>query len=1157
MSPLPLISLSISLAAIVSLSVTFTIDDINTKNFTGDTEETGYFGYKALQYMHGKEKWVIASAPMFGNGSGTIYKCSPKKTHCEHFQMEEISSIKSAGLALDISSTSPAEITTCSPSVIHECDSNSYLNGICYHFSEFKYVDNIRPAFQECTKRKVDLVFLFDGSESLKAVDFKKTKVFINDIMKTYSNTSIQFAAMQFSKFSRTVFTFKDYRANKASYLLEKEQHMKDITSTYTAIENVLNSIINNTTAGAIPDAIKVLVIITDGNPSFKDKTNVVKKMNDRHIIRYVIGVGGVSMETLKTLSSNPKDSNTFPIQNYNGLGNIFASLQEQIYNIEGTQNVLGRKFKHEMSQSGFSAVYLKDTLILGSVGSYNWRGSLIEVATGSHNEIVDPEMEEDSYMGYSVAVGKKANKALYFSGAPRFQHMGQVVLFHKANGNWVVKQKKYGSQIGEYFGGELCAVDIDSDDETDFILVGAPLYYESQREGRMFVYQLTRELMMLEKEYVTVPTQGRFASSIASLEDLNGDGLRDVAVGAPLEGDQKGAVYIYLGDRLEGIRIESCQRIPAQKVSPGLRFFGQSIDGRMDLGEDGLTDIIVGAFNKVVLFRSRPVVNVSAQLYFNELRISTDRFICQEKENIFSVGTLTVCFVVKNALNTAGPIDIGLTVSYQLNLDSVRQKSRAFLEASDKGSRKIHSTLDLKLGETCRNYSIYMPDCVKDTVSPMTIKLNFSQSDSPQHIYSTILNIDSKTVTLMEVPFQRNCKRNEECVSQLELDVNFTTSTLLVVDQDYFNVTGKLYNHGDDSYNTSITFQYPPGLSFSKMKVREPSRRTIISCSGRDDILQTFCTVSRPVYPSKTYAFFYSSFLISNQYDWRDSMEMTVIADSDNGKSASRRISLPVQFAVDLAVKGHDEDSVTYLNFTLEDKEPKTVKHFFQVKNLGFKCVPVTVTFTFPTQLEYNFIMEDYMISVSKNRTRCGNISDIKTQDKGHCKIECDIFPLKQHSSVLFTLSWKVSFHNKELIPRKPFSFESLEVQFSSWVKLSYEENRYIQTASTSGDQANPTKFHKAKIDSRVELIIPPNKALISGIGAGGGFLVLAIIFVILWRLGLFKRKRPPTLLPNDVNEVNCDHMDLITSDDETENLKNDAEQDSSCGMKAGGSDT
>ena len=51
--------------------------------------------------------------------------------------------------------------------------------------------------------------------------------------------------------------------------------------------------------------------------------------------------------------------------------------------------------------------------------------------------------------------------------------------------------------QAGSYFGAELCSVDVDSDTDTDFLLVGAPLFYQPQekREGQIYVYALTDEV--------------------------------------------------------------------------------------------------------------------------------------------------------------------------------------------------------------------------------------------------------------------------------------------------------------------------------------------------------------------------------------------------------------------------------------------------------------------------------------------------------------------------------------------------------------------------------------------------------------------------------------------------------------------------------------
>lgn len=44
----------------------------------------------------------------------------------------------------------------------------------------------------ECTKREVNLVFLFDGSKSLKSHEFEMNKNFIKDVMKKLSNSSIK-----------------------------------------------------------------------------------------------------------------------------------------------------------------------------------------------------------------------------------------------------------------------------------------------------------------------------------------------------------------------------------------------------------------------------------------------------------------------------------------------------------------------------------------------------------------------------------------------------------------------------------------------------------------------------------------------------------------------------------------------------------------------------------------------------------------------------------------------------------------------------------------------------------------------------------------------------------------------------------------------------
>ena len=52
---------------------------------------------------------------------------------------------------------------------------------------------------------------------------------------------------------------------------------------------------------------------------------------------------------------------------------------------------------------------------------------------------------------GYSVAAGEKDSVSLYFTGAPRYNHTGEVVLFRKMDNAWKVVQRVTGEQVGPH----------------------------------------------------------------------------------------------------------------------------------------------------------------------------------------------------------------------------------------------------------------------------------------------------------------------------------------------------------------------------------------------------------------------------------------------------------------------------------------------------------------------------------------------------------------------------------------------------------------------------------------------------------------------------------------------------------------------------------
>lgn len=101
-----------------------------------------------------------------------------------------------------------------------------------------------------------------------------------------------------------------------------------------------------------------------------------------------------------------------------------------------------------------------------------------------------------------------------------------------------------------------------------------------------------------------------KFGLSISGGCDLNGDGIKDIIVGAPFntpvpERYQGGAVYAYFGpDFKETSRI---------KLTAGTAFTGIGFTVACgDLNNDGIGDLIIGATGKVLAFYGKPGFNPS-----------------------------------------------------------------------------------------------------------------------------------------------------------------------------------------------------------------------------------------------------------------------------------------------------------------------------------------------------------------------------------------------------------------------------------------------------------------------------------------------------------------------------------------------------------------
>uniref|UniRef100_A0A4W4DWC5 Integrin alpha-2 domain-containing protein n=1 Tax=Electrophorus electricus TaxID=8005 RepID=A0A4W4DWC5_ELEEL len=515
--------------------------------------------------------------------------------------------------------------------------------------------------------------------------------------------------------------------------------------------------------------------------------------------------------------------------------------------------------------QGGFSADFTKEgKVVLGGPGSYFWQGQLISAVkeeivrayypgfflTSVKGQIETKQKKQinfdDNYMGYSVAVGEFSgdDDEEFVTGVPRGVRLhGQVR---------VPSGALLAAGMGSYFGYAVSATDINNDGLTD-LLVGAPMFMVRDSDGRLeelgrvYVYLQTGPLELEPQTPHLTGTQtfGRFGSSIASLGDLNQDGFTDVAIGSPFGGkEEQGMVFIYNG-YAKGLREKASQVIAGQWASaapPALpASFGFALRGDKDIDHNGYPDLIVGAFgvDKVVLYRSRPIVNTSATLSVYPTMINPEEKVCTisngNQTMHVSCVNLSFCF---SANGKHLPEKLAFNVEVQL--DRLKQKQKGavrralFLDTQQASlQRKLHVPTD---GKLCHETKIYLRDEkeFRDKLSSIFIALNFSldpEAAADQHGLQPILNYQTAQVIEQKAQILLDCGEDNICVPDLKLSVHGDRKEVYMGDDNSLTLTFNARNDGGGAYEAELYVVLPPEADYSGI-ARKNESLTQLTCS-------------------------------------------------------------------------------------------------------------------------------------------------------------------------------------------------------------------------------------------------------------------------------------------------------------------------------------
>uniref|UniRef100_A0A8D0W2H6 Integrin alpha-1 n=1 Tax=Sus scrofa TaxID=9823 RepID=A0A8D0W2H6_PIG len=1098
------------------------------------------FGYTVQQYENEEGKWVLIGSPLVGqpkNRTGDVYKCPVGRGEslpCIKLDLPVTTSIPNVTEVKENMTFGSTLVTNpkggflaCGPLYAYRCGHLHYTTGICSDVSPtFQVLNSIAPV-QECSTQ-LDIVIVLDGSNSI--YPWESVTAFLNDLLKRMDigPKQTQVGIVQYGENVTHEFNLNKYSSTEEVLVAANEIVQRGGRQTMTALGiDTARKEAFTEARGARRGVKKVMVIVTDGESHDNHRLNkVIQDCEDESIQRFSIAIlGSYNRGNLK--------KHFFNVSDELALVTIVEALGERIFALEATADQSAASFEMEMSQMGFSAHYSQDWVMLGAVGAYDWNGTVvmqkadqIKIPPNKTFNVESTKKNEPlaSYLGYTVNSATVPEDVIYIAGQPRYNHTGQVVIYRMENGGIRILQALRGEQIGSYFGSVLTTVDIDKDSNTDILLVGAPMFMgtEKEEQGKVYVYALNQTRfeyqMSLEpikqsccsslkhnsctKENKNEPCGARFGTAIAAVKDLNLDGFNDVVIGAPLEDDHGGAVYIYHGSG-KTLKEEYAQRIPSGGDGETLKFFGQSIHGEMDLNGDGLTDVTIGGLGGAALFWSRDVAVVKVTMNFEPNKVNIQKKNCHMEGKETVCINATVCFDVK--LKSKEDMVYEADMQYRVTLDSLRQISRSFFSGTQE--RKIQRNITVRESE-CTKHSFYMLD-KHDFRDSVRITVDFNLTD-PEN--GPVLD-DSLPNSVHEyIPFAKDCGNKEKCISDLALNVSTTEEGLLIVrsHNDKFNVSLTVKNKKDSAYNTRTIVNYSPNLIFSGIEV--------------NFLFYIYLFIKGEVVTFKILFQFNTSYLMENVV-----IHLSATSDSEEPPEAlfdnEVNISVPVKYEAGLQF--YSSASEYHISIAANETVPEVISStedigneiniFYLIRKSGqFPMPKLKLSISFPNMTSDGFpvlylsgwsssdnahcrpssLQDPFGINSGNKMTISKDLKRGTMQDCRTCKfatITCNLIPSDMNQVNVSLILWKPTFIKVH------FSTLNLTIR----AELESENTSLVLSA---GNQKRELAIQVSKdgLPGRVPLWV----ILLS---AFAGLLLLMLLILVLWKV---RTKVPLTFL-------------------------------------------
>ncbi|XP_030284875.1 integrin alpha-V [Sparus aurata] len=663
-----------------------------------------------------------------------------------------------------------------------------------------------------------------------------------------------------------------------------------------------------------------------------------------------------------------------------------------------------------------------------------------------------------------------------------------------------------------------------------------------------------------------------RYGSAIAALGDLDRDGFNDVAISAPYGGpDHHGLVYIHNG-RPQGPDPSPSQVLQGKWASSYMpASFGYSMTGNTDIDQNGYPDLIVGVFgaDKAVLYRARPVVSVNATLDITPQIINPEEKAC----TVPGTSTMVSCFKVKYCLKASGP-GAPQTLSFRVDLmlDRLKQKEATkrvlFLHGR---TFQYSKNMMVTNGKTpaCEEQHVFLRDEFRDKITPISVVMEYSldyKLAADRTGLQPIVDMSAPSNVTKQAHILLDCGDDNICKPDLRLSVKSNHQQIYIGDDNALTLEISAENQGEGAYETELHVYPPQQADFTGVGAVHSQTLNRLSCfyKKENQTKVVVCDLGNPMKGgTKVVAELRFSVHQLSEEDTSVKFDLQIVS-SNQFNNTSPRVSSVTKLAVlaTVSIRGTSSPSQVLLPIAnWKPKEPPVVGddigpqivHVYELLNNGpstFSKASLEVEWPYQfkngsllyitsyetegpinctTDMEINPLNVSNPLSSGKNtssgvpprerETEGRNRNHVRKRDLESRDAQSDLHTLDCSTAECLRLRCQVGRLERR---KNAILFIYSRLAVNNFLRTENQNRSYAVRSTASFTVIEmPYKNLEPELPSNSTTVsvsvvwvaepVVPIPGWVVALAVLAGLLLLALLIFIMYKLGFFKRVRPP----------------------------------------------